>query len=606
MSKTHERLARLEAGACCGSGCLFCPYKPRGEKGSRKIHGYTAFDLDGTLAKREEPFSIGSVGEPVPAMVALLRRHLKAGDKVKIMTARAHAGGDTKPVREFLRAQGLPDLPITSEKDPRMALLYDDRAVSVEADTGRIKFAAEEQPEAPPGVELWDPDDSDTMRGRIQDSVAKSLQRYVNGYAYGGVRLEVDKLRYDGGDRFSLREQNEAILSDKTLYRRLRGDVRLVDEKTGEVLDKRRNFTLARVPYLTQRGTFVHNGSEYSPVMQSRLLPGVYARRRENGAIESHINVRPGTGAAMRLSLDPETAQYRLKFGSSELHAYSVFKDLGVTDEELERRWGKDVLEANRTKYSRNTLERMYAKAYPKWERDDTLDYAGKAEAIKAALDRAQVATSILRNHLPNLYDREKSASWRKTGRALDAARKMVKSASFKFSPDFSADEIVERWSGFGLPLEKQAAWDLPRAFPTHWQEDDAGWLDWYAGYQGGVRTDQDAQQKARWQGVMAKQAAIFPLQPTPEAALELVSWGIDPVRLVPPENRTALRRKMAGYRDAQTVRLWVAATTLDDATRGSLMEKAAARGARVPAAPDDGDVMRLALDGYLKPEDLL
>lgn len=140
MRQTHERLELLEAGSCCGKGCDFCPYSPQHKEGSTKVHGHTAFDLDGTLAKKESPFNIDSVGEPIEKMMKVLRRHLDAGDKVKILTARAH-GGKIDAVKDWLKDQGLPDLEITCEKDPSMAVLYDDRAVSVKSDKGEVKFA---------------------------------------------------------------------------------------------------------------------------------------------------------------------------------------------------------------------------------------------------------------------------------------------------------------------------------------------------------------------------------------------------------------------------------------------------------------------------------
>jgi len=212
----------------------------------------------------------------------------------------------------------------------------------------------EDLPPPPDGVTLRDPEDSNAIRQDIEDSVMRSMDRYVNGYSYGGVRVQLKNLKYVGPENFTKAEQQEALMSDRLLHRRLRGTMELVDEETNKVLDKRDNLTLARVPFLTERGTFIDNGSEFSPVMQSRLLPGAYTRRRDNGELETHFNVRPGTGSAMRVTFDPSTAQYRLKVGSSNLHAYSVFRDLGVSDEELERRWGPEILEANKAKYSRH------------------------------------------------------------------------------------------------------------------------------------------------------------------------------------------------------------------------------------------------------------
>lgn len=488
-----------------------------------------------------------------------------------------------------------------------------------------------EPPQEPTGVRLRDPEDSEAIRNDIEDSVSNSIQRYVNGYAYGGVRVEIKDLKYVGPKKFTKAQQKEALLSDKTLARRLRGTVRLVDDATNDVLDEKRNFTLARVPYLTERGTFIDNGSEFSPVMQSRLLPGVYTRKRDNGELETHINTRPGTGAAMRVSLDPQTAQYRLKVGTSDLHAYSVFKDLGVTDEELERRWGKDILEVNRSKYSRNTLDRLYRKAVPKWERDETKSAEDKARDIRAAFDRAQVAESILRQNLPNLFSREKAASWRMAGRAIEAAETMIKLANAGgFSPDFSPEQVWDQWYSFELPLVKRATFSPDfspaelresynaiygqvgpqlasmRQWPSHWldDQDSQGWLQWYENYAAGRRGDTDEKQIKRWQSFKARHGSQFAANPTPRRAFALTNWGIDPLKLVDKGQVEEVSKDMESYRRKEYMRWYMQRHDFDESQRDRLTALAKQRGADVKST-GPGELMRLALEGYIKTEDL-
>ena len=486
-------------------------------------------------------------------------------------------------------------------------------------------------PEPPEGVTLRDPEDSDATREAIDTSVMQSMQRYVNGYAYGGVRLELKDMKHVGPARFTKAEQREALLDDKSLVRRLRGTMRLVDDVTNEVLDERKNVTLARVPYLTERGTFIENGSEYAPAMQSRLLPGAYTRRRDNGELETHLNVRPGTGSAMRVSFDPRTAQYRLKVGSSDLHAYSVFKDLGVTDEELARRWGPEILEANRAKYSRHTLDRVYNKVIPKWERDPARSPEDRVKDIRAALDRAQVAESILKQNLPNLYSHEKAASWRMAGTAIDAADRMTKAAAVPFDPDFTPEQILGQWESFDVPLTKRAAFSPDftpeelkesynsiyggkgprlasmRAWPEHWLDDTdkQGWLQWYEKYHTGRRGETDEKQIARWKSFKARTGAQFEAKPTPRRAFALVNWGIDPLKLLPAKQREDFKEEMEGYRRKEYVRHYMQRHDFDDSERERLAKLARGRGAETDDTPGPGELMTLALEGYIKPEDL-
>jgi DNA-directed RNA polymerase beta subunit len=497
-----------------------------------------------------------------------------------------------------------------------------------------MQIRPEDIPEPPPGVTLRDPEDSDSIREDIENSMLGAMSRYVNGYSYGGVRLELKDLKYVGPKKFTKAEQQEALLSDRLLSRRLRGTVRLVNEEDNSVLDERKNFTLAHVPYLTERGTFIDNGSEFSPVMQSRLLPGAYARRRDNGELETHFNTRPGTGSAMRVSFDPTSAQYRLRVGSSDLHAYSVFRDLGVTDEELERRWGPDILEANRAKYSRHTLDRLYKKAIPKWERDENHTAADKVAAIRSAFDKAQVAESILKQNLPNLFSHEKSAHWRTAGRAIEVAQNMVKKASEHFAPDFTAEQVFSIWETFEAPLEKRAAFspDLTpeelketynsiyghsgprlasmRAWPQHWldDQDNQGWLQWYENYSAGRRGDTDDKQIARWKSFKARTGAQFVSNPTPRRAYALVNWGIDPIKLLPEDKAEGMRSEMERYRRGEYVKWFMNRHDFDDAARERLGRKAVARGATFNFngdLPDDGVLMSMALEGHILPEDL-
>ena len=488
--------------------------------------------------------------------------------------------------------------------------------------------------EGPPGVRLRDPEDSDTLRGDIETGISAAMQKYVHGYEYGGVRLEIEKLHYADKDKYTLAEQKEALMADKVLARRLRGDVKLVDVETNKTLDIKKKMTLARVPYLTQRGTFISNGSEFSPISQSRLLPGAYTRRRESGELETHFNVRPGTGSAMRLSLDPVSAQYRLKIGTSDLHAYSVFKDLGVSDDELERRWGPKVLDINRSKYAKDAVDRAYMKAIPKWERDPKLPRETKAQAILDAFNRAQVAENILKQNLPNLYNREKRAHWRQAGRAVELAEEMRKEASF-FDPDMSPDEVFEEFQSLNFELQdaiKEASFEPdiapgemretynsiygktgPRlasmqSWPTHWldDQDKQGWLEWYQNYADGRRSEQDDKQIARWKSFKARHGSQFAANPTPRRAFALKNWAIDPLKLIPETKHVEVTQAMDAYRSKEYMRWFMGRHDFDQDQAAKLVRKAKERGAEVELDKNDaGTMMRLALDGYLTPEDL-
>lgn len=262
----------------------------------------------------------------------------------------------------------------------------------------------------PAGVSLQDWDDIPARRTAIFDSVMTAMKRQFP-QSFGGVRLEVDDLHYDGPESFTLAEQKKALLSNRYLHRKLKGVVRLIDETTGDKLDER-PMTLMKVPVLTDRATFIHNGSEYTTMNQARLLPGVFTRRKQTGELESHFNVRRGTGDSFRIRLEPDTGLFKMDVGQASLRLYSLLHDLGIPDDRLEASWGKELLERNKLKYD----ARVFDKAYQRLVRraDPGASREVKAQAILAALSGAKLDRQVVARTLPNLFNAKLASVWKR------------------------------------------------------------------------------------------------------------------------------------------------------------------------------------------------
>lgn len=99
---------------------------------------WTGVDLDGTLAYYDRMSSYDKVGEAVPAMLALVKKMVNNGIRVKIFTARVQDPEQLPIIRKWLKDNGLPELEITNIKDYNMTRLYDDRCIQVERNTGRL------------------------------------------------------------------------------------------------------------------------------------------------------------------------------------------------------------------------------------------------------------------------------------------------------------------------------------------------------------------------------------------------------------------------------------------------------------------------------------
>ena len=101
------------------------------------VSGWIGVDLDGTLA-HYDGWKDGSIGEPVGEMLFRVRKWLADGGRVKCFTARASEVIEVHKVRAWLDSHGLEAVDITNVKDFAMVELWDDRAVAVEANTGRV------------------------------------------------------------------------------------------------------------------------------------------------------------------------------------------------------------------------------------------------------------------------------------------------------------------------------------------------------------------------------------------------------------------------------------------------------------------------------------
>jgi hypothetical protein len=102
--------------------------------------GWIGVDLDGTLARWEKWTAPEVIGEPIPKMVARVKMWLAVGTKVKIVTARAAHGAAYLATKAWLvkvfGAKDAAKMDVTDRKDAWMHELWDDRAVSVERNTG--------------------------------------------------------------------------------------------------------------------------------------------------------------------------------------------------------------------------------------------------------------------------------------------------------------------------------------------------------------------------------------------------------------------------------------------------------------------------------------
>lgn len=121
-------------------------YEARELKKALRAGEWIGFDLDGTLA-HDAPPPYPGVGAPIPLMVARVRALIACDIEVRIVTARLsperHDFGDTveeqRAMVEAWTAEHIGvRLQVQAHKDGFMRWLYDDRAISVQRNTGYL------------------------------------------------------------------------------------------------------------------------------------------------------------------------------------------------------------------------------------------------------------------------------------------------------------------------------------------------------------------------------------------------------------------------------------------------------------------------------------
>lgn len=161
------------------------------------------------------------------------------------------------------------------------------------------------------------------------------------------IELKGVEVRDQDIDPEDIEAQHKAKVEGRSWAAPVFGNLVMKDKETGKVIDER-SVKLAEIPHMTKRHAYIVDGNEYQVDNQWRLKPGVYVRRKENGELESKFNVPSKTNFSFMY--DPNKRVFHMERGKSgKIPVYPLMKELGVDDDTLEKQWGKEVLEANRS-----------------------------------------------------------------------------------------------------------------------------------------------------------------------------------------------------------------------------------------------------------------
>lgn len=269
------------------------------------------------------------------------------------------------------------------------------------------------QPGIPAGLRRFG--DSSATRKLIFDNMLQAAQNF-EPIANARHNMSLEDAHWAGPERFSIADQKKAILSQGTLARKLMGTYVLRDNEGQEIA--RRKSQIAQVPYMTDRGTFVMRGNEYTVSHQTRMLPGVFTRKKQNGDYESHINVSKGYGH--RVFLDPESGVFRVEMGQAKIPMLPLLKAMGVSDSQLRDAWGNELLAANMKQDSPQAISKLYDKLY-NGRKEEGVD---KREAVVKAFNEMELDPEVTRRTLGGAYSNAGSDTMMAvTGKLLRVAR---------------------------------------------------------------------------------------------------------------------------------------------------------------------------------------
>lgn len=202
------------------------------------------------------------------------------------------------------------------------------------------------------------------MRKWVNENAVNSFQKALNRVESPAYRLKVtDVTLHEPKEPYSYADQNKALMDKKDITIPIKGKFQLIEKKTGRVLDEK-STTIAQIPWVTERNTCIINGSEYVTSGQQRLKPGVYARIKESGEAEAHVNVLPGSGMGGKIIFYPDRALFVYQVATTQIKLYGLLRDLGVSDMEMEKAWGKEIFLKNKASYAGNEIDKFYTKVF--------------------------------------------------------------------------------------------------------------------------------------------------------------------------------------------------------------------------------------------------
>lgn len=242
----------------------------------------------------------------------------------------------------------------------------------------------------------------DALKTRVKEEIKNNFPVESNSRS-----LTVEDVEFDDQlDPFDMATQKDVKLKGQTWGIPVKAKFVLTDKKTGKKI-RESKIKVATLPKITSRYSNIVSGSEYQIDNQWRLKPGVYTRIRSNGELESRFNF--ATQRPLNMTFDPQSRIFRMEMGGSKPQLYPILKAVGMSDSQLEKAWGKEILEANKTTATgrklnlENTAIRFAKKVAPLGKEVGNVAEAG--DVLRGYFQEAKLDPSVTKLTLGEEFD---------------------------------------------------------------------------------------------------------------------------------------------------------------------------------------------------------
>ena len=299
----------------------------------------------------------------------------------------------------------------------------------------------------------YDPQDAfETLKTRISSTVKEQFPIEGKKQSLVAKRVWVD----DNKNIDDIRGQQDAKLKERNWSVPVRAELELRDNESGKVVD-RQTITVAQLPKITNRYTYIVGGNEWQVNNMFRLKSGVYTHVKENGELASQWNLAKGLNFDM--DFDPKSKKMTLRFSGkgANIPLYPVLKTMGVDDDTIERSWGREVLDVNKKEKSETALRKFYKT----FTGENPNSMADAEKLLVEEFSKTQLRPEATKLTLGKPFDQVTGgALMAGSDRILKVARQEEEPDdrdSLEFKDLFSAEDLISE------RLVKKSKWDIKR-----------------------------------------------------------------------------------------------------------------------------------------------